>query len=145
MTANGIFQLILYMVVLLALVKPLGTYMARVYECPTGLDRALVELIDLPPDDLLQRFKDGKVYIPGLAQEAVENFFRKGNLIALRELALQRTAQRVDAQMRVYMRDHAITRTWPVRERLLVCIGPSPFSVRLIRAAKQMAERLNAE
>ncbi len=93
MTANGIFQLILYMVVLLALVKPLGTYMARVYECPTGLDRALVELIDLPPDDLFQRFKDGKVYIPGLAQEAVENFFRKGNLIALRELALQRTAQ----------------------------------------------------
>ncbi|HET8576510.1 MAG TPA: sensor histidine kinase KdpD [Methylomirabilota bacterium] len=104
-----------------------------------------VELIDLPPDDLLQRLKDGKVYMPGLAQEAVQNFFRKGNLIALRELALQRTAQRVDAQMRVYMRDHAIGRTWPVRERLLVCIGPSPFSTRLIRAAKQMAERLNAE
>jgi two-component system, OmpR family, sensor histidine kinase KdpD len=104
-----------------------------------------VELIDLPPDDLLQRFKDGKVYMPGLAAEAVHNFFRKGNLIALRELALQRTAQRVDAQMRVYMREHAIARTWPVRERLLVCIGPSPFSTRLIRAAKQMAERLNAE
>ena len=104
-----------------------------------------VELIDLPPDDLLQRFKDGKVYMPGLAQEAVQNFFRKGNLIALRELALQRTAQRVDAEMRLYMRDHAIARTWPVRERLLVCIGPSPFSTRLIRAAKQMAERLNAE
>jgi len=104
-----------------------------------------VELIDLPPDELLQRLKDGKVYMPGLAAEAVQNFFRKGNLIALRELALQRTAQRVDAEMRDYMRDHAIGKTWPVSERLLVCIGPSPFSVRLIRAAKRMAERLGAE
>ena len=59
-----------------------------------------VELIDLPPDDLLQRFKEGKVYVPEQAQEAVRNFFRKGNLIALRELALRRTADRVDAQMR---------------------------------------------
>ncbi len=104
-----------------------------------------VELIDLPPDDLLQRLKDGKVYMPGLAAEAVHNFFRKGNLIALRELALQRTAQRVDAEMRDYMRDHAIGRTWPVSERLLVCVGPSPYSIRLIRAAKRMAERLGAE
>ena len=104
-----------------------------------------VELIDLPPDDLLQRLKDGKVYVPAQAQEAIQNFFRKGNLIALRELALQRTAQRVDAEMRDYMRDHAIGQTWPVRERLLACIGTSPYSVKLVRATKRMAEQLGAE
>jgi two-component system, OmpR family, sensor histidine kinase KdpD len=104
-----------------------------------------VELIDLPPDDLLHRLRDGKIYIPDQAREAMENFFRKGNLIALRELALRVTAQHVDAEMRHYMRDHAIHRTWPVRERLLVCIGPSPSSIRLVRAAKRMAEGLGAE
>jgi two-component system sensor histidine kinase KdpD len=104
-----------------------------------------VELIDLPPDDLLQRLRDGKIYIPEQAREAIENFFRKGNLIALRELALRVTAQHVDAEMRHYMRDHAIRQTWPVRERLLVCIGPSPSSIRLVRAAKRMAEGLGAE
>ena len=104
-----------------------------------------VELIDLPPDDLLQRLRDGKIYIPDQAREAIENFFRKGNLIALRELALRVTAQHVDAEMRHYMRDHAIRGTWPVRERLLVCIGPSPSSIRLVRAAKRMAEGLGAE
>ena len=104
-----------------------------------------VELIDLPPDDLLHRLRDGKIYIPDQAREAAENFFRKGNLIALRELALRVTAQHVDAEMRHYMRDHAIHQTWPVRERLLVCIGPSPSSIRLVRAAKRMAEGLGAE
>ncbi len=104
-----------------------------------------VELIDLPPDELLQRLRDGKIYIPDQAREAIENFFRKGNLIALRELALRVTAQHVDAEMRHYMRDHAIRQTWPVRERLLVCIGPSPSSIRLVRAAKRMAEGLGAE
>ncbi len=99
-----------------------------------------VELIDLPPDDLLQRFRDGKVYMPAQAQEAVEHFFRKGNLIALRELALRRTAERVDAQMRVYRREHAIDKVWPTAERILVCIGPSPWSARLVRAAKRMAD-----
>jgi two-component system sensor histidine kinase KdpD len=104
-----------------------------------------VELIDLPPDDLIQRLRDGKIYIPDQAREAIENFFRKGNLIALRELALRVTAQHVDVEMRHYMRDHAIRETWPVRERLLVCVGPSPSSVRLVRAAKRMAEGLGAE
>ena len=104
-----------------------------------------VELIDLPPDDLLQRFKEGKVYVPEQAQEAVRNFFRKGNLIALRELALRRTADRVDAQMRVYMREHAIGQVWPAAERLLVCVSPSPRSDRLVRAAKRMAEGLEAQ
>ncbi|HEY7362974.1 MAG TPA: sensor histidine kinase KdpD, partial [Methylomirabilota bacterium] len=104
-----------------------------------------VELIDLPPDDLLERFKDGKVYMPGLAEEALRNFFRKGNLIALRELALRSTAERVDAQMRVYMREHAIGKVWPAAERILVCIGPTPDAARLVRSAKRMAERLGAE
>jgi two-component system sensor histidine kinase KdpD len=104
-----------------------------------------VELIDLPPDDLLQRFREGKVYVPGQAQEALENFFRKGNLIALRELSLRRTAERVDAQMRVYRREHAIEKVWPTAERILVCIGPSPWAMRLVRAAKRMADQLGAE
>src|SRR5881296_599109 len=104
-----------------------------------------VELIDLPPDDLLQRFREGKVYVPGQAQEAVANFFRKGNLIALRELALRRTAERVDAQMRVYRREHAIDRVWPTAERVLVCVGATPYSTRLVRAAKRMADSLGAE
>src|SRR5439155_11673519 len=104
-----------------------------------------VELIDLPPDDLLERFREGKIYVPGQAEEAMRSFFRKGNLIALRELALRRTAERVDAQMRTYMREHSIERTWPVTERLLVCVGPSPSSARLVRAAKRMADRLGAE
>src|SRR6267142_1652013 len=102
------------------------------------------ELIDLPPDELLERFKDGKVYMPDQAQEAIRNFFRKGNLIALRELALRRTAERVDAQMRVYMHEHAIGKVWPTAERLLVCISPGPDSARLVRAAKRMADRLGA-
>jgi len=104
-----------------------------------------VELIDLPPDDLLQRLREGKVYMPAQAQEAVEHFFRKGNLIALRELALRRTAERVDAQMRVYRREHAIDAVWPTAERVLVCVGPSPWSTRLVRAAKRMADQLGAE
>ncbi|MCI0548397.1 MAG: sensor histidine kinase KdpD [Candidatus Rokubacteria bacterium] len=103
-----------------------------------------VELIDLPPDELLERLRDGKVYVPDQAREAARSFFRKGNLIALRELALRRTADRVDAEMREYMRDHAIRGTWPVAERLLVCVGPSPYAPRLLRAAKRMAERLGA-
>src|SRR5213593_1172499 len=103
-----------------------------------------VELIDLPPDELLERFKDGKVYIPDQAQEAVKNFFRKGNLIALRELALRRTAERVDAQMRVYMHEHAIEKAWPTAERIMVCVSPGPDSARLVRAAKRMADQLGA-
>ncbi len=104
-----------------------------------------IELIDLPPDDLLERLREGKVYVPDQAAEAVRNFFRKGNLIALRELALRQTAERVDAQMRLYMRDHAIAAVWPVAERLLVCVGPDSHSARLVRAGKRMAERLGGE
>ena len=104
-----------------------------------------VELIDLPPDDLLQRLREGKVYVPPQAEQAMRHFFRKGNLIALRELALRRTAERVDAQMQVYRRDHAIAETWPTTERILVCVSPSPMAARLVRAARRMAARLQAE
>ncbi len=104
-----------------------------------------VELIDLTPDDLLQRLKEGKVYISQQAEQAMRSFFRKGNLIALRELALRRTAERVDAQMRGYMRAHAIPQTWPTAERILVCIGPGELGARLVRAARRMASGLHAE
>jgi two-component system sensor histidine kinase KdpD len=104
-----------------------------------------IELVDLPPDELIQRLQEGKVYLPEQAQEAVRNFFRKGNLIALRELALRRTADRVDAQMQAYMRDHAIAKTWPVAERVLVCISPSPHAGQLVRAGRRLATRLGAE
>src|SRR3989442_3157298 len=103
-----------------------------------------VELVDVPPDDLLERFKDGKVYVPDQAQEAVRTFFRKANLIALRDLALRRTAERVDAQMRVYMHEHAIGKAWPTAERIMVCVSPGPDSARLVRAAKRMADQLGA-
>lgn len=109
------------------------------------IDRASeIEVIDLPPDELIQRLLEGKVYVPNQAQAAINNFFRKGNLIALRELALRRAADRVDAQMQVYKRDHAIARTWPTTERLLVCVSPSPSSVRLVRAACRMAQSMRA-
>jgi len=104
-----------------------------------------VELIDLPPDDLLQRLKDGKVYMPEQAKHALQNFFRKGNLIALREMALRRTAERVDQQMEVYRRDHAVVRTWPAGETLMVCVNMKPRGTRLVRAARTMATGLHAK
>jgi two-component system, OmpR family, sensor histidine kinase KdpD len=112
----------------------------------SALERAdEIELVDLPPDELLQRLQEGKVYLPQQAQEALHNFFRKGNLIALRELALRRTAERVDAEMQAYMRDHAVARTWPVTERILVCISPSPLSAQLVRAGRRLATRIGAQ
>ncbi len=112
----------------------------------SSLDRAdEIELIDLPPDDLLQRLKEGKVYIPEQAGKAMESFFRKGNLIALRELALRRTAERVDEQMESYRRDAGVRATWPAAERILVCVGTNPRSISLIRAARRMAAVLRAE
>lgn len=104
-----------------------------------------IALIDLPPNELQRRLEEGKVYIPEQAERAIRSFFRTGNLIALREMALRRTADRVDAQMLEYREDHAVPGTWPVAERLMVCIGPSPNSARLIRAAGRMASLLNAE
>jgi two-component system sensor histidine kinase KdpD len=104
-----------------------------------------VELADLTPDDLLRRLEQGKVYFPEQAERARAEFFRKGNLIALRELALRRVAERVDAQMRGYMREQGIREIWPAGDRLLVSIGPNPASARLIRAGHRMASRLDCE
>ena len=98
-----------------------------------------VELVDLPPEDLVERLREGKVYVPGQALRALEHFFRRGNLIALRELALRRTAERVGAEVRDYRRAMAIPGTWPTGDRLLVCVGPSPLSARLVRATRRMA------
>jgi two-component system sensor histidine kinase KdpD len=110
------------------------------------LDRAdEIELIDLPPEELLQRLREGKVYVAELAERARENFFRKGNLLALRELALRRTAERVDAQMQDYRRIKGVKEVWPAAERIMVCIGANPRSIRLIRAGKRMAAGLRAD
>ena len=104
-----------------------------------------VELVDVTADVLQQRLREGKVYVPDAAERAIDRFFRKGNLIALRELALRRTAERVDAQMRGYMAERGIRETWAAAERLLVCIGPSPVAARLVRATARMATRLHAD
>jgi two-component system sensor histidine kinase KdpD len=103
-----------------------------------------VRLIDLPPDELLERLQEGKVYFPDQARRAVDSFFRKGNLIALRELALRVTAERVDAQMRLYKAEHGIQRVWPTAERVFVSVSPSPSSARLVRAGRRMAASLQA-
>ncbi|NTU86097.1 MAG: sensor histidine kinase KdpD, partial [Chloroflexales bacterium] len=103
-----------------------------------------VKLIDLPANDLLQRLREGKVYLPQNAERAVGNFFRKGNLIALRELALRRTADRVDAQMEAYRHDKAIHAPWPAAQRLLVGISSGPAAARLVRAARRTAVGLRA-
>jgi two-component system sensor histidine kinase KdpD len=104
-----------------------------------------IELIDLPIDELLARLEVGKVYLPEQTERALRKFFRRGNLTALREMALRRAADRVDEQMRSYMQTHAIPGPWPAGERLLVCIGPSPLSERLIRTTRRLARRLDAE
>ncbi|MBX9688991.1 MAG: sensor histidine kinase KdpD [Candidatus Obscuribacterales bacterium] len=104
-----------------------------------------IELVDLPPDELLTRLKEGKVYFPEQASSAMENFFRKGNLIALRELALRYTAERVVAEMEEYRQIHEIKHPWPATERILVCVSSSPLATRLVRAAKRMAEALRAK
>src|SRR5512142_65154 len=104
-----------------------------------------VEFVDLPPEDLLRRLEEGKVYLPDEAALAVQKFFRKGNLTALRELALRRTAEHVDAAVRDYRLDHSIEGTWPVAERLLACVRPNPDSPRLVRGARRLAARLRAD
>ncbi len=102
-----------------------------------------VVLVDLPPDELLQRLKEGKVYLPHQAERAIQSFFRKGNLIALRELALRRTADRVDNQMLQYRRDQSVSSVWQTRESLLACIGPGEGADRIIRSAARIAARLD--
>jgi two-component system sensor histidine kinase KdpD len=104
-----------------------------------------IELVDIPPEELLERLKEGKVYVPEQAQHATERFFRKGNLLALRELALRRTADHVDADMRRYMASKGLTgKTWAAGERVLVCVNSKPGSASLVRAARRLAESLQA-
>src|SRR5215831_14519569 len=108
-------------------------------------DRAdAVELVDLTPDDLIERLKEGKVYVPKQAEHALEHFFSPGNLTALRELALRRTAERVDDQMLTHMQEHAIPGPWAAGERILVCISEDPRAAGLVRYAKRLADRLHA-
>src|SRR5215469_6889877 len=107
-------------------------------------DRAdAVELVDLPPDDLIQRLKEGKVYVPRQAERALEHFFSPANLTALRELALRRTAERVDEQLLSEMQAHAIEGPWAAGERILVCISEDPRCAGLVRYSKRLADRLH--
>ncbi|WP_213991300.1 two-component system sensor histidine kinase KdpD [Sodalis sp. dw_96] len=103
-----------------------------------------VVLVDLPPDDLLQRLKEGKVYIGDRAERAIENFFRKGNLFALRELALRRTADRVDLQMRAWRDVQGREKVWHTRDAILLCIGNNAGSEKLVRTAARLAAKLGS-
>lgn len=104
-----------------------------------------IQLVDIPPEELILRLKEGKVYVPGQAQEALRKFFRPGNINALREMALRYTARRVDHQVESYMRVHGIEGPWPAGERIMVCVSPSPFSAQLVRIARRIAEGLQAD
>jgi two-component system sensor histidine kinase KdpD len=103
-----------------------------------------VVLVDLPPEELLQRLRQGKVYVASQAANAMERFFRRENLVALRELALRQTAERVHEDVETARRGTAAGVPWPTNERLLVCVGPSPTSAKVIRAAKRLADRIGA-
>src|SRR5260370_51963 len=108
-------------------------------------DRAdAIELIDLTPDDLIQRLKEGKVYVPKQAERALEHYFSPGNLTALRELALRRTAERVDEQLLTHMQANAIAGPWAAGERILVCLSEDPRAAGLVRYTKRLAGRLHA-
>jgi two-component system sensor histidine kinase KdpD len=112
----------------------------------TVVDNAAeIDLVDLPPEDLLKRLKEGKVYVPQQITRAATNFFREGNLIALRELSMRTAAERVDEQMRAHMDTRAIPGPWPTVERLAVCVRPGPQGNRLVHSAYRLASRLGAE
>ena len=104
-----------------------------------------IEVVDLPPEELIQRFKEGKVYVPAQAELAMRRFFRKGNLLGLRELALRYAAHKVDEDMRSYMEMQGILGPWPAGSTLMVCINTSPLSERLVRIGQRMAADLDAE
>jgi two-component system sensor histidine kinase KdpD len=108
-------------------------------------DRAdAIELIDLTPDDLMQRLKEGKVYVPKQAERALEHYFSPGNLTALRELALRRTADRVDEQLLNHMQANAIAGPWAAGDRILVCVSEDPRAAGLVRYTKRVADRVHA-
>jgi two-component system sensor histidine kinase KdpD len=111
----------------------------------TVLERAdEIELVDISPEQLLVRLKEGKVYLPDQAVRAASHFFQRGNLLALRELALRRTAEHVESDVQEYREEHGVASAWPTSERVLVSVGPAPASARLVRAAKRMAAGLRA-
>ena len=114
---------------------------------PDGIiDRAdEIEVVDLTPEDLMQRLREGKVYVRDQAQRALRHYFLPGNLAALREMALRRTAQRVDEQMLTYMQAHAISGPWAAGERLLVCVSENPISAQLVRQTRRIADQLKAK
>ncbi len=107
-------------------------------------EAADVVVVDITPDEMIQRLKEGKVYLPDNARRAADNFLQAGNLTALRELALRRTAERVDDQMVDYLRQHAIEGPWPTTDRILVCVGSDDFSERVVRQTARIAGALNA-
>src|SRR5258708_1355236 len=108
-------------------------------------DRAdAIELVDITPDDLIERLKEGKVYVPRQAERALEHYFSPGNLTALRELALRRTPERVDEQLLTHMQANAIAGPWAAGERILVCVSEDPRSAGLVRYTKRMADRVHA-
>jgi len=104
-----------------------------------------VQLIDIPPNELIKRLKEGKIYLPKQAELALNKFFRPGNINALRELSLRFTAYRVDKELNEYMQEHDIQGPWSASERVMVCVSASPFSAQLIRAARRLAGGLQAE
>src|SRR5262249_55382193 len=111
----------------------------------TIFDRAdAIELVDLTPDDLIHRLKEGKVYVPQQAERALAHYFSPGNLTALRELALRRTAEQVDEQLLTHMQAHAIPGPWAAGERVLVCVSEDPRAAGLVRYAKRLTDRLHA-
>jgi len=106
---------------------------------------AAIKLVDLPPDELIQRLKEGKVYVPEMIAHAVKDFFRKGNLSALREIALRIAAEHVERQTLAYMQTQAIQGPWAAAEHLLVCVDSGPLANRVVRSARRLASQLNAE
>jgi two-component system, OmpR family, sensor histidine kinase KdpD len=103
-----------------------------------------IEVVDLTPAELLQRLRDGKVYVPDMASRAIEQFFNEGNLYALRELTLRRAAERIDEQMLAYMQTRAIPGPWAAGEHILVSVGSGPLSERLVRTGRRQADRTGA-
>jgi two-component system sensor histidine kinase KdpD len=109
------------------------------------LDRAdEVELVDVAPEELLERLREGKVYVPEQAALAREHFFKRGNLLALRELALRRMAERADVDVLAFREAHGVRRAWATAERVLVCVGHAPDSARIVRAGRRIAAGLRA-
>jgi two-component system, OmpR family, sensor histidine kinase KdpD len=106
-------------------------------------EAAEVVMVDIPPDELLHRLQQGKVYLPQQAERAAKHFFRKGNLLALRELALRRTADRVDGEMLAYRRERAVEALWPNRESLLACVGPGGHGEKVVRVCARLATQLD--